>query len=113
MGANVPQNRGRGSLRERMSGEAIGGRSEAPGVESIESWLIMGTFRGKSSMKYTADLKVTFVIEDGQPEDQAKRILYREVAQFEHAIEHGRWSENTGVEKGSAKVQILSHGPTT
>jgi hypothetical protein len=64
-------------------------------------------------MKYTADLKVTFVIEDGQPEDHAKRILYREVARFEHAIEHGRWSENTGVEKGSAKVQILSHGPTT
>jgi hypothetical protein len=63
-------------------------------------------------MKYTADLKVTFVIEDGQPEDHATRILYREVAQFEHAIEHGRWPENTGVEKGSVKVQILTHGPT-
>ena len=64
-------------------------------------------------MKYTADLKVTFVIEDGQSENHAERILYREVAQFEHAIEHGRWSEDPGVEKGSAKVQILSHGPTT
>jgi hypothetical protein len=67
----------------------------------------------KSSMKYTADLRVTFEIEDGQPDDQAKRILYREVAQFEHAIEHGRWSEKTGVKKGSVKVEILVHGETT
>ena len=54
-------------------------------------------------MKYTADLKVTFVIEDGRPEDHAKRILYREVAQFEHAIEHGRWSENPGSRKGLSR----------
>ena len=62
-------------------------------------------------MRYTADLRVTFVVEDGQPEDHAKRILYREVAQFEHAIENARWPEKTGVEPGSVKVEILSHGP--
>jgi len=62
-------------------------------------------------MKYTADLRVTLVIEDGQPDDQAKRVLSREVAQFEHAIEHGRWSEKTGVEEGSTKVEVLSLRP--
>jgi hypothetical protein len=64
-------------------------------------------------MKYTADLRVSFVIEDGQPDDHAKRILYREVAQFAHCIEHGRWTEKTGVAEGSVKVQILSHGPAS
>jgi hypothetical protein len=67
--------------------------------------------REEWAMRYTADLRVTFVVEDDQPDGHAKRILYREAAQFQHAIENGRWHEKTGVEAGSVKVEILSNGP--
>lgn len=62
-------------------------------------------------MRYTADLRVTFVMEPGQPENLAHMVLEREIVQFRRAIEHGRGFGRTGVKRGSAKVEILSHGP--
>jgi hypothetical protein len=61
-------------------------------------------------MRYTADLRVTFVMEPGRPDTLAQIVLNREVAQFQRAIEHGRGFGRTGVKKGSAQVDILSQG---
>lgn len=62
-------------------------------------------------MRYTADLRVTFEMEPGQPENLAETVLRREVGQFQLAIERGMGVAKTGVKKGSAKVEILSQGP--
>ena len=64
-------------------------------------------------MRYTADLRVTFEMEPGQPANLAGIVLNREVSQFRYAIEHGRGFGKTGVKQGSARVDILSHGPAS
>jgi hypothetical protein len=72
-----------------------------------------GIFRKELPMRYTADLRVTFVMEHGRPENLAQIVLDREVAQLQRAIEHGRGFGRTGVKKASAKVDILSQGPAS
>jgi hypothetical protein len=62
-------------------------------------------------MKYTATLKVTFEIQEGEPENLANIVLTRGVGQFRHSIERGAGVMPTGVVPGSARVEILS-GPT-
>lgn len=64
-------------------------------------------------MRYSAVLRVTFEMEPGQPANLAGIVLSREVAQFRHAIEHARGFGQTGIKKGSATVEILSHGPAS
>jgi len=61
-------------------------------------------------MKYSANLKVTFEMEPGQPANLAQTVLTREVRQFQQAIERGVGVAKTGVKPGSAQVDILSHG---
>ncbi len=64
-------------------------------------------------MKYTADLRLTYEMEPGRPATLAETVLRREVGQLHLAIENGRGFGRTGVRKGSARVQILPHGPTS
>jgi len=64
-------------------------------------------------MKWTAELKVTFEMEDGQPEHLPRMVLMREVGKFQHGIERGERelsSVPTGVKGGSARVEIVSQG---
>ena len=61
-------------------------------------------------MKYSANLKVTFEMESGQPANLAELVLKREVGQFQLAIERGVGIAKTGVKKGSAEVEIVSQG---
>ena len=60
-------------------------------------------------MKWTATLKVEFEMSDGQ-EERARVILTREVGRFRMGIEQGIGLAPTGVERGSAKVEIVSLG---
>ena len=62
-------------------------------------------------MRFTATLKVTFELKEGQSENLANIVLTREVGQLKHSIEHRVGIAPTGVVPGSAKVEILS-GPT-
>jgi hypothetical protein len=62
-------------------------------------------------MRYTATLKVTFELKEGQTENLTNIVLTREVGTLKHSIEHGVGIAPTGVVPGSAKVEIVS-GPT-
>lgn len=62
-------------------------------------------------MKYTADIRVTFEMEAGQPSGLAETVIRREAGLLKRAIEHGMGVGKTGVMQGSAVVEILSHGP--
>jgi hypothetical protein len=66
--------------------------------------------KGKDAVKYSANLRVTFEMEPGQPDNLAETVLKREVGQFQQAIERGMGVGKTGVKRGSAQVEILSHG---
>jgi hypothetical protein len=61
-------------------------------------------------VKYTADLRVTFEMEPGQPDGLAHTVLTREVGNFRLAIERGTGVGKTGVKRESAQVEILSEG---
>jgi hypothetical protein len=60
-------------------------------------------------MKWMAELRVTFEMEAGQPDNLAKIVLTREVGQFRSAIERGM-GVKTGVKPGSAIVEIIRQG---
>jgi hypothetical protein len=66
--------------------------------------------KGKDAVKYSADIRVTFEMELGQPDNLAETVLRREVGQFQGAIERGSGVGKTGVKRGSAQVEILSQG---
>ncbi len=64
-------------------------------------------------VKWSADLRITFELKDGQPERIAPSVLNREVRRFQHAIEQGGgiFVLETGVKAGSANIEILGEGP--
>jgi len=64
-------------------------------------------------LKWTAKLNVEFEIFDdrSQPENLARIILMREVAQFRLNIERGLGVGPTGVKRNTAEVKIASQGP--
>jgi hypothetical protein len=59
-------------------------------------------------IKWEADLRVGFEMEDGQPENLGDIVLTREVNQFQNSIERGVGIARTGVKPGSARVVIVS-----
>ncbi len=64
-------------------------------------------------VKWSADLRITFELKDGQPERIAPAVLSREVRRFQQAIEQGGgiFVLENGVKAGSANVQVLDQGP--
>jgi hypothetical protein len=64
-------------------------------------------------VKWTADVRITFELKDGQPEHLAQTVLTREARRLKDAIEQGGgiFILETGVQRGSADVEILSQGP--
>jgi hypothetical protein len=61
-------------------------------------------------VKYSADIRVTFEMEPGQPGNLAHTVLTREVGNFRLGIERGTGVGKTGVKRDSAQVEILSEG---
>jgi hypothetical protein len=72
----------------------------------------MGTGMG---LKWTGNLTVEFEILDdrSQPENLARIVLMREVAQFRLNIERGLGVGSTGVKRNTAEVKIMSEGPAS
>lgn len=64
-------------------------------------------------VRWSADLRITFELKDGQPERIAPSVLNREAGRFKEAIEQGGgiFILQTGVKAGSASVEILNQGP--
>ena len=62
-------------------------------------------------IKWTATLKVEFELVAGQEERLARVVLTREVGRFRVGIKQGIGLAPTGIKRGSAKVEIVSHGP--
>jgi hypothetical protein len=64
-------------------------------------------------VKWTAEVRVTFELKEGQPEGLARTVLSREARRLKDAIEQGRgiFVLETGVRRGSADVEIVSQGP--
>lgn len=64
-------------------------------------------------VRWTADVRITFELKDGQPEQIAERVLTREARRLKEALEQGGgiFILETGVQRGSADVEILSQGP--
>jgi hypothetical protein len=62
-------------------------------------------------IRWTATLRVTFEMEDGQPDGLARIVLTREVGKFRSGIERGEGIARTGVKRDSANVDIVSQGP--
>ena len=66
-------------------------------------------------LKWTANLTVEFEILDdrSQPENLARIVLMREVAQFRLNIERGLGVGPTGVKRNTAQVEIVAQGPAS
>jgi hypothetical protein len=64
-------------------------------------------------VRWSADLRISFELKDGQPERIAPSVLNREADRFKEAIEQGGgiFVLQTGVKAGSASVEILNQGP--
>ncbi len=64
-------------------------------------------------IKWSADLRITFELKDGQPDAIAASVLNREAGRFKQAIEQGGgiFVLQTGVKPGSVNVEILDQGP--
>ena len=64
-------------------------------------------------VRWSADLRITFELKDGQPERIAPSVLNREAGRFKEAIEQGGgiFVLQTGVKAGSTSVEILDQGP--
>jgi len=64
-------------------------------------------------VRWTADVRITFELKDGQPERIARTVLSREAHRLKDALEQGGgiFVLETGVQRGSADVEILSQGP--
>ena len=68
---------------------------------------------GIMGLKWTAKLNVEFEMMDDrlQPENLARIVLMREVAQFRLNIERGLGVGPTGVKRNTAQVEIVAQGP--
>ena len=62
-------------------------------------------------IKWTADLRVTFELQDGRLDSLAQMIMRREAGQLKHAIERGAGVAPTGVKLGTVRVEIKRQGP--
>lgn len=64
-------------------------------------------------VKWTADIRVTFELKEGQPQEIASTVLTREALRLKDALERGGgiFILQTGVKPGSADVQIMGQGP--
>jgi len=64
-------------------------------------------------VKWTADVRITFELKEGQPAGIARRVLLREAYRLKDALEQGGgiFVIETGVQRGSADVEILWQGP--
>ena len=64
-------------------------------------------------VKWSADLRITFELKDGQPERIATSVLSREARRFQETIERGGsiFVLENGVKAGSANVEVLDQGP--
>lgn len=63
-------------------------------------------------VKWTGIVRITFEMQDGQPEGLARTVLTREAGQLKHAIERGLGIAPTGVKSGSAEIEIVEQGPS-
>jgi hypothetical protein len=63
-------------------------------------------------VKWTADVRITFELKDGQPEELAPTVLTREARRLQDALERGAgiFILEMGVKPGSANVQIMDQG---
>jgi len=64
-------------------------------------------------VKWTADVRVTFELKEGQPQEIAVSLLTREALRLKDTLERGGgiFILKTGVKPGSAEVQIMDQGP--
>ena len=64
-------------------------------------------------IKWTADVRVTFELKEGQPQEIASAVLTRGVVRLKDALERGGgiFILETGVKPGSAEVQIIGQRP--
>jgi hypothetical protein len=64
-------------------------------------------------VKWTADVRITFELKEGQPEGLARTVLTRELYRLRDALEQGGgiFVLETGVRRGSADIEILWQGP--